>query len=75
MVTIHPTDVGAQLDVHHSPETNGRMSVCRRCGSLTDGPVGLRHSPHESQLARSTEWLVAQSRLVEIERARETRNG
>jgi hypothetical protein len=64
------SSVGTQLDDHHSPETNGRMSVCRRCGALTNGPDGLHHTPHERQLARSSDWLVAQSRLVDIERAR-----
>jgi hypothetical protein len=65
--------VGAALDEHHAPETNGRMSVCRRCGMQTDSPVGLQHTPHESQLERSNQWLIAQSRLVQIDRAREMR--
>ncbi len=59
-----------QLDAHHTPETNGRIPVCRRCGARTDGPEGLHHSVAESQVARSTEWLVAQSRLRDIESAR-----
>jgi hypothetical protein len=75
MASIQATDIGTQLDDHHSPETNGRMSVCRRCGSQTDDPTGLHHSPFEGQLARSTNWLAAQSRLVEIERARQSRMG
>jgi hypothetical protein len=62
--------VGAQLDEHHAPETNGRMSVCRRCGSRTDSPAGLHHVVHESQLVRSSDWLVAQARLRDIENAR-----
>jgi hypothetical protein len=66
---------GSQLDVHHVPETNGRMSVCRRCGSQTDGPAGLRHLPAERQLTRSGEWLVAQSRIRHIDQVRELREG
>jgi hypothetical protein len=65
--------VGMRLDQHHAPETNGRMSVCRRCGGLTDSPMGLHHMPHESQVARSNNWLVAQARLFEIDRAKEYR--
>jgi len=68
-----PSDVGAQLDAHHSPETNGRMSVCRRCGSLTDGPEGRHHTPPHRQLSRSSAWLVGQARLVDIERVRHMR--
>jgi hypothetical protein len=49
------------------------MSVCRRCGALTDSPAGLHHHPHESQLSRSNEWLAAQSRMGDIERARQMR--
>jgi hypothetical protein len=65
--------VGLRLDEHHSPETNGRMSVCRRCGGLTDSPMGLHHVPHESQVNRSNDWLVAQARITEIDRAKEFR--
>ena len=49
------------------------MSVCRRCGALTDSPVGLQHAPHASQIARSNEWLLSQSRLLQIEKLRELR--
>jgi len=62
--------VESQLDAHHMPETNGRMSVCRRCGARTDTPEGRRHVLSESQLTRSSDWLVAQSRLRHIENAR-----
>jgi hypothetical protein len=62
--------VGNQLDAHHVPETNGRIAVCRRCGSRTDSPVGLHHLISENHLVRSSQWLVAQSRLREIENAR-----
>jgi hypothetical protein len=64
------SQVGTRLDEDHAPETNGRMSVCRRCGTLTDGPAGRHHVPVERQLARSSEWLMAQSRQRHIDRAR-----
>jgi hypothetical protein len=62
--------VRTQLDAHHTPETNGRIPVCRRCGARTDGPEGLHHVVADSQVTRSNEWLVAQSRLRDIESAR-----
>jgi hypothetical protein len=49
------------------------MSVCRRCGALTDSPVGLQHLPHATQVERANQWLTAQSRLREIDLARERR--
>jgi hypothetical protein len=58
--------VAAQLDEHHLPETNGRIPVCRRCGARTDGPTGLHHVLQEERVIRSSEWLVAQSRLRAI---------
>jgi hypothetical protein len=70
MISAESSRVGALLDAHHAPETNGRMSVCRRCGALTDSPAGLRHTPHASQMDRSALWLTAQSRLRQIDRAR-----
>jgi hypothetical protein len=73
MISAESSQVGTQLDEHHAPETNGRMSVCRRCGALTDSPMGLNHAPHPSQVDRSNQWLVAQSRLRQIDRARELR--
>ena len=73
MVSGESSHVGALLDEHHAPETNGRMSVCRRCGALTDSPVGLQHIPHPSQLTRSNDWLLTQSRLLQIERLRALR--
>ena len=74
MISAESLQVGAQLDAHHAPETNGRMSVCRRCGALTDSPSGLQHMPHASQVDRSSRWLTAQSRLRQIDRARELRS-
>jgi len=73
MISAESSQLGLQLDEHHAPETNGRMSVCRRCGALTDSPVGLRHLPHPTQVDRSNAWLTAQSRLRQIDRARELR--
>ena len=58
--------VAAQLDEHHVPETNGRIPVCRRCGARTDSPAGLHHVLQEGRVSRSSEWLVAQSRLRAI---------
>ncbi|MHB8246156.1 MAG: hypothetical protein ACYDGN_12545 [Acidimicrobiales bacterium] len=74
MISTEVSHVGALLDEHHRPETNGRMSVCRRCGVLTDGPEGLHHTPVERQLVRSSEWLDAQSRLERIRQARALRS-
>jgi hypothetical protein len=67
--------VGSQLDEHHAPETNGRMSVCRRCGTQTDSPAGRHHLPNERQIARSNSWLVtqAQSRRIDDLRERNTK--
>jgi len=70
VVSPNASDVGARLDEHHAPETNGRMAVCRRCGSRADGPEGRQHAPDERQLARSTDWLDTQSRARRIDRAR-----
>jgi hypothetical protein len=64
------TEVGTRLDEHHTPETNGRMSVCRKCGAQTTGPVGGRHAPQERHEARSDEWLANQSQIRRIDRAR-----
>jgi hypothetical protein len=73
MISPDALQVGAQLDEHHAPETNGRMAVCRRCGALTDSPAGRQHTPHASQMDRSAQWLTAQSRLLQIDRARSRR--
>ncbi len=72
MVSAQATLVGNQLDENHAPETNGRMAVCRKCGSLTDFKDGVHHVPAEQQLERSSEWLSAQSRnkLIDSARAR-----
>ena len=73
MVSSEASYVGIQLDEHHLPETNGRMSVCRRCGSQTDGPEGTHHAPREQQLVRANGWLISQSRMTSIDRARRLR--
>ena len=58
--------VAAQLDEHHAPDTNGRIPVCHMCGARTDSPIGEHHVMQEGRVDRSTEWLVAQSRLRDI---------
>jgi len=67
--------MGGQLDQDHLPETNGRMSVCRRCGSQTDGPIGSHHMPSDRQMTRIREWLVAESKKMHIKHALEARGG
>jgi len=67
------TLTGSQLDAHHAPETNGRMPVCRRCGSQTDGPAGAHHLPAERQMARIRDWLVAEAQRTHIQRVRQAR--
>lgn len=74
MASPEASIIGARLDEHHSPETNGRMAVCRRCGAQTDGPKGRHHVPNERLLARSNEWLDAQSRMRHIDGTRDSRN-
>jgi hypothetical protein len=70
VITPEASSVGARLDQHHLPETNGRMAVCRRCGTQTDDPQGRQHAPDERQVTRSNKWLDAQLRVSHIERAR-----
>ncbi len=72
-MSIESTSVGSQLDEHHTPETNGRMSVCRRCGTQTDDTAGHHHLPSERQLTRSGEWLLSQAREDRIAQARTLR--
>lgn len=69
MASTEASQLAGRLDEHHSPETNGRIAVCRRCGTRTDGLAGRKHAPNEQQLARSNEWLVAQALLVHIRRS------
>ena len=65
--------MGSRLDKNHVPETNGRMSVCRRCGARTDGPKGF-HIPDERQLERALRWLDGQSLSSGIDRAKSRLN-
>jgi len=74
MVSPEASLLGARLDEHHPPETNGRMAVCRRCGAQTQGPQGQHHLPSDRLLQRSGEWLQAQSRLHDIDQARRSLN-
>jgi hypothetical protein len=66
MTSSESLRVAAQLDEDHAPETNGRIPVCRRCGARTDSPTGLHHVLQEGRVNRSSEWLIAQSRLRDI---------
>ena len=66
MTSSECSHVAAQLDEHHAPETNGRIPVCHKCGGRTDGPAGEHHVIAEGRQGRSSEWLVAQSRLQDI---------
>jgi len=67
------SEIAKQLDEHHAPETNGRMAVCRRCGSRTDSPSGSHHAPAEHQLDRSADWLTGQARLTHLDDVRKAR--
>jgi hypothetical protein len=73
MASTDSSSVGFQLDQHHAPETNGRMSVCRKCGAQTDDPAGHHHRPSERQITRSGEWLLTQDRNARIAQARTLR--
>jgi hypothetical protein len=70
MMESQASTVGHRLDAHHLPETNGRMAVCRRCGAQTNGPDGHHHVPDGKRVARSNDWLDAQTRLRSIDQAR-----
>jgi len=74
MASPEASQLGTRLDAHHFPETNGRIAVCRRCGARTDSPMGHHHLPSEHQLARSVQWIDAQSQLSRIDRARAKRS-
>lgn len=73
MIPPSRSEVGAQLDAHHAPETNGRMAVCRRCGSLTDSPGGCQHAPGALRLAHLSAWLDAEERMRIFEASRDAR--
>ena len=42
---------------------------------MTDGADGEHHMPSERQIARIREWLVADSKKLDIKRALEARGG
>jgi hypothetical protein len=66
MTSSQCLDVATQLDENHAPETNGRIPVCRKCGARTDSPTGEHHLLQENRVGRSSEWLLAQTRLRDI---------
>jgi hypothetical protein len=66
MTSSKSSNRAAQLDEHHAPETNGRIPVCRRCGARTESPAGVHHVLQEGREKRSSDWLIAQSRLRDI---------
>jgi hypothetical protein len=72
MVSPQALILGSRLDEHHSPETNGRMAVCRRCGAQTESPEGGHHVLSERLTARSEAWLDTQQRIPHMEVARES---
>ncbi len=74
MASPEAAQLAIRLDQDHLPETNGRMAVCRRCGSRVDSPSGHHHAPSEGQLVRSDQWLDAQARLRRIDRERNRRS-
>ena len=53
--------LGVRLDEDHVPVTNGWMSVCRRCGAYTQGPLGQHHIPSDNRLDRAEQWLDTQA--------------
>jgi hypothetical protein len=73
METPEARQLGALLDEHHLPETNGRMAVCRRCGAVTDGPEG-KHDPRERQISRTSQWLERQRSIRRHAGARDNIN-
>ena len=73
MASLEAQHLGTRLDADHSPETNGRMGICRRCGVCTDGPEG-KHTPRDRQTARTNEWLDAQSRISRLAGVRDRIN-
>jgi ribosome-binding protein aMBF1 (putative translation factor) len=71
--TANPSRAGISLDEHHVAETNGRMSVCRRCGVQTDSPQG-KHNPHARQFAKAQAWLDAEAMSSRIARMKSERD-
>jgi hypothetical protein len=65
------SELSQRLDQDHSPETNGRMAVCRRCGFRASSKEGEHHVLLEGQAARATSWLGGQATANRLTKARE----
>ena len=65
------SELSQRLDQDHSPETNGRMAVCRRCGFRTSSKAGEHHVLLEDQAGRATSWLGSQATANRLIKARE----
>lgn len=65
------TELNEHLDRDHSPETNGRMAVCRRCGFRTVTTAGEHHVLLDGQAARAKGWLGGQATAYRLTKARE----
>ena len=63
--------VGARLDKDHAAETNGRMSICRKCAVYTNGPLG-GHTPNDKQLAKAEKWLDGRVLNARLKAKRDT---
>jgi hypothetical protein len=61
MISPEALLLGVRLDENHVPVTNGRMSICRRCGTYTQGPLGQHHIPSVNRLDRAEQWLDTQA--------------
>lgn len=65
------SELNERLDQDHSPETNGRMAVCRRCGFRAVSQAGEHHVLLEGQAARAKAWLGGQATANRLTKARE----
>ena len=65
------TELSERLDQDHTPETNGRMAICRRCGFRATSEAGEHHVLLEEQAARATSWLGGQATANRLTKARE----
>ena len=67
-----PSDVSLlsiQLDEDHAPETNGRMTVCRRCGFRTE-ETSSRHAATEEHKVKAGRWLDNQALATRMAQSR-----
>jgi hypothetical protein len=67
-----PSDVSklsTQLDQDHAPETNGRMTVCRRCGVRTE-ETSSRHEATEELQVKAGRWLDSQALASRVAQSR-----